>query len=200
MLPGALCRLSEDGVDPAALDDLLHRARRQEPAALETLVDAYGGRLYAMLRRMTGCPDAAEDLMQETFLRVVRTIGQYEHNGRFEPWLFRIAGNLARDRVRRGRRRGVEIGLDGADDETSAPMPADERQPDPHARVEREEDAARLEAALDRLSPLDREILMLRHYADLPFKEIAEMLAVPLGTALARAHRALQKLRREYES
>lgn len=181
-------------MDRSALDELLERARRREPDALGRLVDLYAARVYGLLVRLTGDRDAAEDLLQETFLRVCRMIGEYQHDNRFESWLMRIAANLARDRARQRRRRGVTSPLD--DDEVGqhgelSPPPL----PRPDEVLEAAEAGDRLEAALARLSDPEREILVLRHYADLSFREIADLLGVPLGTALARAHRALGRLR-----
>jgi RNA polymerase sigma-70 factor (ECF subfamily) len=184
-------------VDSLGLDELLRRARRREPEALCKLVETYNARVFGLLYRLTGSRDAAEDLLQETFLRVVRVIGQYEHVGKFEPWLFRIAANLARDRARRLARR-CEAGL--ANENTQSAVPrisssADER--DPAEPLVHQEAGQRLEACLSQLSDAEREIILLRHYSDLSFREIAELLGIPLGTALARAHRALQRLRAE---
>jgi RNA polymerase sigma-70 factor (ECF subfamily) len=180
------------------LDPILQRARQHDPAALQSLVDRYAGRVYGLLYRLTGRPDAAEELVQETFLRVVRTIEQYEHAGRFEAWLFRIAANLARDRFRKRKRRGETVSLD------QTPHPGTPRvdelagdSRDPAQQVVAAEERARLEAALQRLNDPEREILLLRHHGELSFREIAELLDIPLGTALARAHRALKRLRAE---
>lgn len=185
-------------MDQADLDDLLRRARRLESAALDELVTRYSRRVFGLLYRLTRQADLAEELAQETFLRMVRTIGEYEHVGKFEAWLFRIAANLARDRVRQGVRRGETYSLDVAV-EGDAPRAArlSDGEGDPHAALERREASERLAVALDRLSEADREILLLRHYSELSFREIAEMLGIPLGTALARAHRALKHLRAE---
>lgn len=178
-------------MDEAALEQVLRRAARREPAALSALVEAYSPRLFGLLYRLTGSREAAEDLLQETFLRVVRCIHAYEHDGRFEAWLFRIAANLARDHARCGRRRGQPAANGPLADETLS----DPRGVPPGRAVEQQEVAARLSAGLARLSQPDREILLLRHYAGLSFREIAEVLGIPLGTALARAHRALARLR-----
>jgi RNA polymerase sigma-70 factor (ECF subfamily) len=96
------------------LDELLKQACRRDAGALSKLVELYTPRVFGLLYRLTGSRDAAEDLLQDTFLRVVRMIGQYEHAGKFESWLFRIAANLARDRARTLRRRGEVGSLDGA--------------------------------------------------------------------------------------
>jgi RNA polymerase sigma-70 factor, ECF subfamily len=178
-----------------AFDELLRRARRRDPEALARVVEVYSPRVFGLLYRLTGSRDAAEELLQETFLRVVRVIGDYEHSGRFEAWLFRIAANLARDRARqRGRRAGNDL-REAVVESTILPRMADERSVDPAEHALRQEAGERVARCLARLSPADREILVLRHYSDLSFREIAALLDVPLGTALARAHRAVQHLR-----
>lgn len=185
-------------MDEAELDELLRRARARDPEALTRLVEFYGARVFGLLYRLTGTRDAAEDLMQETFLRVVRALGQYEHVGRFEAWLFRIAANLARDRARAQRRHGdgTPVGDWDVDEARvagrQAAIPAG-----PEQRLVDREQGERLARAVDRLSDADREIILLRHYSELSFREIADVLGVPLGTALARAHRALGRLRQE---
>jgi RNA polymerase sigma-70 factor (ECF subfamily) len=190
----ALC---EDAVDRTGLTELLQRACRREPVALTELIERYSPRVFGLLFRLTRSRDAAEDLLQETFLRVVRTIENYEHTGRFEPWLFRIAANLARDRARRHVRRGERTSVDAAwmDELPQATAPDADSATNPLERMERGEARERLQAALDQLSAPEREIVLLRHYSELSFREIADLLGVPLGTALARAHRALKHLR-----
>jgi RNA polymerase sigma-70 factor (ECF subfamily) len=187
----------EDAVDQASLDELLRRAQRRQPEALNRLVEIYAARVFGLLYRLTGSRDAAEDLVQETFLRVVRMIGRYQHVGKFESWLFRIAANLARDRARQLGRRELRELDDGARrrDEVRAAEPSGSA--DPGQLLLRQEAGRRLAECLERLPEADREIILLRHFSELSFREIAEMLGVPLGTALARAHRALKRLRAE---
>ncbi len=184
-------------MEPAGLDRLLRRAGRRDPEALHELVDLYSARVFGLLYRLTGERETAEDLLQETFLRVVRMIGEYEHDGKFESWLFRIAANLARDHARRGKRRGHPLSLDGLgrDGRPGTPELADVNQPDPGGELLKKESEQRLGAALQELTEMDREIILLRHFSELSFREIAELLDIPLGTALARAHRALKRLR-----
>lgn len=187
-------------MNPSDLDCVIDRARRRDAAAFDTLVELYSARVYGLIYRLLGQRELAEDLTQETFLRVVRTIESYEHDGRFEAWLFRIAANLARDHARKRKRRGSMSSLDAGDpDEPGAALPDMNAAPSgAEALIQAEREAA-LQAALDRLSPADREIVMLRHFAELSFREIADLLKIPLGTALARAHRALGKLKNELE-
>ncbi len=158
--------------------------------------------MHGFLLRICGASDIADDLLQETFVRLVRTIDTYQHDGRFAAWLYRIAANLARDHLRRTRRRGVPVTLDrvGADGDLAIGLePVDDRAERPDETLSGHEDRRRLTAALDQLSEMDREILLLRHYSELPFGEIASLLGIPLGTALARAHRALARLKGELE-
>src|SRR5262245_10493020 len=94
-------------VDGKPLAAIIAGAQRGDAAALEALVDRYSSRLFGFFFRMGGRRDEAEDQMQEVFVRLVRMIGSYKDDGRFESWLFRIAANLARDRIRRSRRSPV---------------------------------------------------------------------------------------------
>jgi RNA polymerase sigma-70 factor (ECF subfamily) len=167
---------------------------------MDALVEAFASRVFGFLFRLTASRHDAEDLLQEVFVRVVRTLDAYQHHGRFEPWIFRIAANLARDRLRRRRRTGrrLTIGLLGNDsdeadavgvvDAASASEPVD-------AGLERAEALDALNAALARLPEAEREAVMLRHFSQMSFREIAEATGVPLGTALARGHRGLHRLR-----
>jgi len=177
-------------------------AQRGDPASFDRLVDHYAGRVFGFLYRLTGSRCDAEDLMQEVFVRVVRMISAYQHEGRFEAWLFRIAANLCRDRVRRAKRAPKQIALDdGADQDGQSQIPGrsyedvavDHAAPD--AGLVRKEDLDSLGRALQQLPEAERTVIMLRHFSQMSFKEIAEAMDTPLGTALARAHRALGRLR-----
>ncbi|MFQ5490293.1 MAG: RNA polymerase sigma factor [Phycisphaerae bacterium] len=183
------------------LEPLIERARQQEPAAFAALIDLYAGRLYGYLYRLTGARAEAEDLLSELFVRLVRTLPQYEHDGRFEGWLFRIATNLARDRLRKVRRAPAVLSLDadqvgqGQDEPALAAALADLSNSPPDAPLELREETDALQQALAKLPAGEREVVMLRHFSGMSFAEIAEAMGTPRGTALARAHRGLKKLR-----
>lgn len=187
-------------MDEERLAALIERGKRRDPAAFDVLVEAYSGRLYGYVYRLTGLREDAEDLVQEVFVRLVRMLPDYEHDGRFEGWLFRIATNLARDRLRRRKRTQPAGSLDtfeAGDGEQAAESfdPADAAGPPPDGALELREDADALQSAIARLPAAEREVVMLRHFSELSFAEIAELMGTPLGTALARAHRGLNKLR-----
>jgi len=165
--------------------------RGNDTEGLEERVASFAPRVYGLLLRIVCNRDVAEDLMQETMLRAVRGLPSYRPEGKLGAWVFRIAINLARDWIRRRPFEPV-VGLDDGADAAAGPPGRAEAPPD--GPMDTRERAARVEAAVARLSAADREVILLRYYADMPFKEIARATREPLGTVLARAHRALTKL------
>jgi RNA polymerase sigma-70 factor (ECF subfamily) len=189
-------------MDEETLAEVIRGAQRGDSAAFDRLVEAYSGRIFGFLYRVSGSKHDAEDLLQEVFLRVVRMIGTYEHTGRFESWLFRIAANLTRDIIRRAKRAPGLLSPDaggGTADGGSRPTRrsteiAGPAQPADADLIRREELDA-LGTALAKLPEAEREVMMLRHFSQMSFGEIAAVMDTPLGTALARAHRGLRRLR-----
>lgn len=183
------------------LAGLIARAKTHDAEAFDALVDAYSSRLFGLLYRLTGRREDAEDLVQEVFVRLVRCISSYEHDGRFTAWLFRIATNLARDRIRRCGRRPSMLSLDPADGDESAEWAelGDLSQPPPDQPLDLADDVDRLQRALAKLPAAEREVILLRHYSSMSFVAIANAMGTPLGTALARSHRGLGKLRKMME-
>lgn len=188
-------------MDGEALSAAILGAQRGDSACLDRLVEHFAGRIFGFLYRMTGSRPDAEDLMQEVFVRLVRMIGVYQHDGRFEAWLFRIAANLARDRVRKARRSPRLVAIIESDSEdrrrsgmaTMEDVASAEESID--AGLVHDETMDELHKALAVLPAAEREVIMLRHFSQMTFKEIAEATNVPLGTALARGHRGLARLR-----
>ncbi len=182
-------------MDAQAVTVLLAQCRAGDKGAWDALVDAYWQRLYGFAWQSTKNRDLAHDLVQETFLRVVQKLDRYDHRDKFDAWLFRILVNLIRDHSRSRVRRPVRSTV--VDTSTGAEMTDDmaARTGHPSDPVDYQEDVQRLYAALEQLPEIDRQVLLLRHYGEMPFKDIAKMLHCPLGTVLARAHRALGKLR-----
>lgn len=174
------------------LEQKIRQCQKGQAEAFAWLLEAYGPRLNGYFLRCCGSAADAEDLLQELFLRLIEKIRAYQHDGRFENWLFRVAANLVRDRFRR-HRRGAEVSFDGAEEGGGlAALPDD--GPMPEENLERLEDRELLLKALARLPEVDREMIMLRHYSEMSFQEIADFFQVPLGTALAKVHRGLKHL------
>lgn len=169
------------------LKQLVARARRLEPAAFAAIVDEFAPRVRGLLGRIVRGADI-DDLVQEVFLRVVRTIERYEESGRFEAWIFQIARNVAHDHFREMHARSTQV---------HAIRPGNVHQDsDADASGNLSE---RIETALEQLPDAEREVILLRHFGRLTFEEISQMMDTPLGTALARAHRGLAKLRQWME-
>ncbi len=195
----------------SGLDQLLRRAGRGDQQAWQTLVEMYSRRVYGLLLKQCGDRELAEEITQETFVKVVSHIDRYHEQGKFEPWLFRIAMNRLRDEMRRRKRQARPMDMSsGRGDENEGSgaglswqavqdkiVDRDEMAiGDPFDMASRKEQVELLKEAIAKLSDADREILYLRHTAGLRFAEIAEVLEQPLGTVLARGHRALGKLRK----
>lgn len=168
---------------------VLARAARGDDVAWRMIVSEYSGRVYGLLRAQGADPELAEEITQSVFCTIAAKLVDYVEGGRFESWLFRIAVNRLRDDARRKRRHaksagGNEVleGLAGA-------------APDHNAGRAQAEELHALRAAVERLSDSDREVIDLRHVGGMSFKEMALHLGEPLGTLLARHHRALAKLR-----
>ncbi len=187
------------------LSDLLARAARGDEPAWSTIVHAYTPRVFGLVVRQCGDRDLAEEITQQTFVKLVVQLGDeqgYQEQGRFEAWLFRIAINALRDELRRRQRHARPMDMSDADtdDDTNAAWRASAARvsdaPEPLDNLSRQEQIEQLRQAMASLNDADQQILHLRHTAGLSFPQIAEALQQPLGTVLARAHRAVAKLRK----
>lgn len=164
---------------------LVADAARGDGQAWSELIERYARRVYALAKSRLRDSDQAEEVSQAVFASVFQhvTTGRYSERGQFEPWLFRIAMNRIRDQVRRSSRGIRYVRESGPVIENAPENPVDQ------------EDLGKLRSAIERLNEADQEIIGLRHQAGLEFKAIAELLNEPVGTLLARHHRALHKLR-----
>lgn len=178
---------------PSGLAPILERAASGDNAAWREVVERYGARVFAMAASRCRDPEAAEEVTQSVFATVAIKLGggSYSERGRFEAWLFRVTMNRLRDLARRARHRPVNAGTDGFD-----ARPAPEAGP---SRGVDEQALHGLRVAMGCLSDADREVIELRHHGGLSFKQMAEVLDEPMGTLLARHHRALRKLREALE-
>jgi RNA polymerase sigma-70 factor (ECF subfamily) len=171
------------------------RFQAGDARAFEVLVSRHRTPVFSFLIRLVGERARAEDLLQETFLRVVRAATGWEERARFSTWLYGIARNLAIDESRRAAFRRTEP-LDRSapgDDPLLARVPSEDPPPD------RAAEAAllrpRLEAALASLPAEQREVFLLREQAGLPFREIAAVTGTPENTVKSRMRYALEGLR-----
>ena len=161
------------------MSDLIRGLKTGNPQAYTRLVDEYGDRLRRFAARMAG-PEAADDVVQEVFLRVYRSIRTFDPAGSLAAWIFTIANNLCVDHLRkRPPARRIR---------RSPPEPSD-------VAVDREAREALLRAVAS-LPEAQKQVFHLREEAGLSFREISDLLGCPLGTALGRMHSAMSTLRK----
>ena len=170
--------------------------RERDTALLADLVERYQQRLVRYLLYLTGRRDCAEDLAQETWIRVLQRGSQYNGRQRFDPWLFAIARNLAIDHVRKKLKTVQTASLP---DDRDAMLLVPSSGPSPFEAAARSEDAIRLAGQLQILSPLYREALLLRFQEELSLAEIAQVLGAPVTTVTSRIYRGLAALRSAFE-
>ena len=184
-------------MEPQRLSAIIASAKAGQADGYEALLETYGPRLYGYFFRATRSHHDAEDMLGELVLRLVRTLKHYDERGRFEPWLFRVAANLVRDRIRRRKATPAPVSLSAESDSgesLAAHLPGKAQPVD--AEMLAVEASAELNEALGRLDATTRQMILLRHFGQMSFKEISDLFGSPLGTVLARVHRGLKTLRR----
>lgn len=197
--PPAEHAVSDDEIG-APDEVLMLRYQRGDRAAFAHLVRRHKKPLFNFVLRKLRSPSAAEDITQEAFLKVVRSASEFKHEARFATWLYTIARNLCIDHARKARFR-QHASLDApANDAPEAP-PLNQRVADQHpsADVDRAVSSSEVGAcivrALDSLPDDQREVFLLREVANLPFKEIAEVIGTNENTVKSRMRYALERLR-----
>ena len=168
-----------------AADELLVvRCQLGEPDAFDALISRWHRPLWLYVRRMTGRDDEAQDFLQEVWLRVIRGIPRLRDGSRLRGWLFGIARRVLMDRLRRQYAARAASDIDIGEFAAAEPE-----------SIDHEADLASLEAALDTLPTVEREVLTLFYLRDLSLAELAEALNVPIGTVKSRLFRARRMLR-----
>jgi len=185
---------SRDGLTD---EELMRRLKEGDTSAFEALAEKYLKAVVNFIYMYVRNRALAEDLTQDVFLRVLERRNQFRDEGRFAPWLYRIARNLCCDEFRK-KRYSVEISLnirikEEEQQEYESLFP--DRGPSPRDIVEARNRNEFLAAALEQLDDLSREIIVLRHFHGLTGREVAEILGIAEGTVSSRSHRALQQLR-----
>jgi len=167
--------------------------RRRDPDVLDALIEQYQHRLLRYLAHMTGNRATAEDLFQETWIRVLEKGHQYDGKSRFATWLMTIAHNVAIDHLRKRSPASLDQMRDPEED--IAPFEPVAVGPSPFDQVSASEDMVRIQAALDDLPRIFREVLVLRFQEQLKLEEIAKLVGIPLATVKTRLYRGVMALR-----
>jgi RNA polymerase sigma-70 factor (ECF subfamily) len=167
--------------------------RQRDPDLLDRLIEQYQQRLYRYLLFLTGNPSLAEDLFQETWIRVLERGSQYNGKSKFESWLFAIARNLVIDASRRKKISSLE---DLGDPESNALYdPPDQRTSSVLQMLVTRESEQSVQLSLLKIPPYYREVLLLRFSEELGLEEIAAVTATPISTVKSRLYRGLAALK-----
>ncbi|MFT6112744.1 MAG: RNA polymerase sigma-70 factor (ECF subfamily) [Bacteroidia bacterium] len=166
-------------------------------ACLEMLINRHKDRIFTTIILIVKDSYIAEDLFQETFIKIIKNLkkGKYNEEGKFLPWAIRIARNMAIDYFRKMKRMPTITGSDGEDVFRKIKLAVDNREEE----MIRNEKETMVRDVISKLPEEQRQVLILRHYGDLSFKEIATMTGVSINTALGRMRYALNNMRKMME-
>lgn len=173
----------------ASDEELILRSQRGDAAAFGDLVRRHQDRVFNLAFRMTGDRDMAADVTQDAFLRAFRALGKLRETQRFSSWLLKIVSNLSLDAVQ----AKSTVSLDALLEEGDEHLPISGS--DPEGALDSVIADEAIAAALDKVAPVYRQVLVLRHIEDLPYEKIAEILDLPLGTVKTRLFRGREQLR-----
>jgi RNA polymerase sigma-70 factor (ECF subfamily) len=193
-------------LDESPDEALMVRFQRGDRAAFRVLVSRHQKPLFNFALRHLRSPALAEDVVQDSFVRVVQSANEFKHEARFSTWLYTIARNLCIDQLRKSAlRRHPSLDEQRSSSEGEGPT-LGEQMPDSKASVERNATSTELRSkitdAVEELPDEQREVFLMREVAHLPFKEIAEITGVPENTVKSRMRYALERLQAalsEYE-
>ena len=171
--------------------------KRHDPALLDELILLYQHRLLRYLLYLTGNRELAEDLFQETWMRVLTRGTQFNGNSRFDTWLFTIARNLVIDVRRRRSMTGLEEMFEASDEDRPFEVVSQDKTPFEHLATQ--EHGEVVAEALLTLDSLHREVLVLRFHEEMSLEEIAQMTHAPLSTVKSRLYRGLAALKPRVE-
>lgn len=171
--------------------------KMQDPELLDHLIELYQHRLLRFLMFLTGKREVAEDLFQETWMRVLLRGAQYNGKARFDTWLFTIARNLVIDLSRKRTMVSLDEMNESSEDDRPFEIPSE--GPSPLEQFQVREDSAEVSEVLLKLEASSREVLVLRFYEELSLEEISGVTKAPLSTVKSRLYRGLAALKPEVE-
>jgi RNA polymerase sigma-70 factor, ECF subfamily len=185
-------------------EGLMLRYQKGEVRAFEILLTRHRRPIFNFILRYVGQPAQAEDLLQEVFLRVIKSADGYQRQAKFTTWLYTIARNLCVDASRRGKHRkayslDMPMDQDGGKDGATLLDVVPDKGAGTDRKVLSKELHGKLSAAIGKLSEDQREVFLMREFLDMPFRDIADIVGCPENTVKSRMRYALEKLREELE-
>lgn len=179
---------------PLSDQELIARYLKGDERAFETLLNRHKDKIYTSIYLFVKDHSQAEDIFQEVFIKIIDTLrkGKYNHEGKFLQWAMRISYNLCVDQFRRNKRRTFITPTDTFDIFDVLESGEDNME----GSMIKDQTYSKVRTLIDQLPPEQREVVILRHYADMSFKEIAQLTRVSINTALGRMRYALINLRK----
>ncbi|MCA9281966.1 MAG: RNA polymerase sigma factor [Phycisphaeraceae bacterium] len=174
-------------------EELVEDVLDGDVAAFRGLIERHHDALFRFLFRLTGNRQMAEDVFQDAFLQVHQSLDTFDSSRRFKPWLFTIAANKGRDALRKANRRKT-VSLSAPVVEEGGKSFVDLMEidlPDVSSPMEEAERSAKVQRAIDELSPRLREILLMAYFQKMTYAQIAELFGIPIGTVKSRLHSAV---------
>jgi len=184
-----------DAPSSRAIDDVIQRCLNGDQSAWDTIVRLHWRKVFNVAYKFVGRHDQAEDLTQDVFLKLFRSLDTFDRRANFQTWLVSVSRNLCIDHYRRVRKEREAINRD-VDPAHLAPAAA---TPSPQALLEQRDRVHLLREALDQLAPTLRTALMLRDIQELSYQEIAGRLSLPEGTVKSRINRGRTALARQIQ-
>jgi len=177
--------------------ELIQNYLNGDDRSFETLLNRHKTKIYTSIYLFTRDSEAAEDIFQEVFIKIIDTLrkGNYNHEGKFLQWAMRIAYNMCVDQFRRSKRNAHVSAGESFDVFSIIPSHDDNME----QSMIKEQRTNHIKSLVDQLPDEQREVVILRHYADMSFKEISMLTRVSINTALGRMRYALINLRRMME-
>lgn len=176
-------------------EDLVALIQQGQRRAFDEIVGRYKGRLYSFILRMVKDPGLAEELTQETLIRVYLHADKYREIARFSTWVFTIATNLVRNRMRQQSRAPRLLSLNPAPEEDELPLDPPDLRADPSRDLEGEELGRLINEATARIPQKYRIPFLLREVEELSYEEIQQVTGLKLGTVRSRINRARNRFR-----
>ncbi len=173
-------------------EDLIERFQKGDLYAFDLIVKRYKDQLLNFVYRFVGNQEEAEDIVQETFLRVYRKRKAYKRIAKFSTWIYTIAGNLSRTELRRRKRRKLFSVTDMGYEDRDYEISDEEYNPENYVEGVIQEEIIHKE--INNLSPKFREVIILRDVQELSYEEISKIIRVPIGTVKSRVNRGRLKL------
>ncbi len=182
-------------------EDLVFLVKKGDGTAFDELFERYKAKIFSFVRRYVRDTETAEDIFQKTFIRLYTKAGYFKRESKFSTWLYTIAANLCKDELKKRRFRqhvSLESSTAYGRNGTKIPAPGEKipsSAPGPRSRAQKNEVSALIRKAVDELPDEFRIVVTLHGLHRLKYREVAEILGIPLGTVQSRMHTAMNKLR-----